>query len=174
MCVYAGVVPLVGAARWDVAVADTTYIEDLLTDTREAIRVALEELDRIQAEANAAEAKVGLLQREEEGLLLALKRHRNAAGLGQQRLEVVDEETSGEPDEEFLDLPRTDAIVRVLLDHPRGLSPAALRDALRERGRDDEYQVVSAALAHLKNQGRVTSPKRGLYVAVRDREEATA
>lgn len=154
-------------------VADTTYIEDLLADTREAIRVALEELDRVQAEMNAAEAKVAMLQREEEGLVLALKRHTSTAGPGQQRLEVVEEEAPAEPDEEILDLPRTDAIVRVLLDYPRGLSPARLRDVLQERGRDDEYPVVSAALSHLKSQGRVTSPKRGLYVAVRDRKEAT-
>lgn len=150
---------------------DTQALEEVLEETRAEIRRAQADVDRVRQDLAKAEHRLSDLESEERGLMLALKRRR-AGGVGEQqeRLEVADDDEEPQPETDITDLPRTDAIVRVLADHPAGLSPAGIRDELARRGRADEYQVISAALQHLKSQGRVTSPKRGLYLAAAQQE----
>jgi hypothetical protein len=65
---------------------------------------------------------------------------------------------------EWQELARTDAIMRVLHEIDEPLSPAEIAQALVARGRDDPAHHVSAALAHLKNSGRVRQVARGQWV----------
>lgn len=79
-------------------------------------------------------------------------------------LESVVVEYDEIPAETILTMPRTEAILRVMTDEARPLSPEDIRQALNDRGRTDEYNAVSAAIAHLQRTDRVHSVGRGAWV----------
>jgi hypothetical protein len=70
---------------------------------------------------------------------------------------------------EWRDMSRTTAIARVLEEALVPQSPSQITRSLREKGRNDEYHAVSAALAHLKRAGRADNQvSRGKWVLVSD------
>lgn len=68
--------------------------------------------------------------------------------------------------DEWASKTRTDATFDVLNEAARPLSPKAIARALRRVGRDDSPRDVSAALAHLKRNGRVHSPEYGAWAVL--------
>ena len=66
---------------------------------------------------------------------------------------------------EFQNLDRVAAVERVLSMSAEPLSPSDIEVRLRAFGRDDEYDSISAALAHLKRTDRAHSPRRGEWIA---------
>jgi hypothetical protein len=67
-------------------------------------------------------------------------------------------------DRYWQELQRTDAVLEALLILNRPSSPTEIQELLHDVGRDDEYNVVSAALAYLKRKGVVESRRRGAWV----------
>jgi hypothetical protein len=68
--------------------------------------------------------------------------------------------------EEWQGLDRTTAIERTLQEVRIPMSPKQIANAMRDKGREgDDYHAVSAALAHLKRQGRASQAERGRWVS---------
>lgn len=61
---------------------------------------------------------------------------------------------------------RTDAIVAVLADARRSMTPSEIVASLTEAGRDDDLRSVTATLTHLVREGRVLRQGRGRYSAI--------
>ena len=131
------------------------------------------EVAKLQKGLDEAKSHIDKLAMEAKGYDLALERHGEQVGDAQQRFDELNEvdevdgsggpETSRSPD--FSSMARTDAVMAILTEQPEGMSPAEIRDAMHEVGREDQREAVSAALAYLKKSGRVRSPRRGLYIA---------
>lgn len=66
-------------------------------------------------------------------------------------------------DRYWRDLQRTDAVMEALAILNKPSSPTEIQELLHDVGRDDEYNVVSAALAYLKKKGYVESRGRGAW-----------
>lgn len=62
------------------------------------------------------------------------------------------------------ELQRTDAVLEALAILNQPSSPTEIQELLHDVGRDDEYNVVSAALAYLKKKGHVESRGRAAWV----------
>ncbi len=130
----------------------------------EAVNAAAEEtkkqLDKLLAERADLDEEINHLGRELAGL----------RGYVERRQEPVKSGT-GRPQIPWADLKRTDAIVEALriLDAPS--SPKDVTRFLQSQDREDKYQLVSAALAYLKNKGVVISEGRGAWVLNHDRPD---
>jgi hypothetical protein len=122
-------------------------------DLNDALSDALASLARAQAERDRLDAVVSDLAVEVDGLRKAIERH------DVQAVEVID------PPEQnpWPAMPRTEAILAVLGNEP--MSPNDIVTQLHKLGRDDEYNAVSAALAHLQRSGRAMSMGRGQWVS---------
>jgi hypothetical protein len=124
-------------------------------------RLEQKRMERIQLEL-----EVRQLEMEHRGLLLAVQRHDAAP---------VDLESLDEPDL-FAGMARTQAVVTVLREVGRPMSPSEIVTELNQRGRSDGPKVVSASLTHLQKQGKVRSESRGEWVPTftTDRDEFLA
>jgi hypothetical protein len=111
-------------------------------------------LEQKRRERVQLDLEVRQLEIEHRGLTLAVKRHDAAP---------VDLESLDEPDF-FAGMSRTQAIVTVLREAGRPMSPSEIVTELNQRGRSDGPKVVSASLAHLQKQGKVRSESRGEWV----------
>jgi repressor of nif and glnA expression len=60
---------------------------------------------------------------------------------------------------------RVDAVLTILEESEGPLSPADIRDRLHERGRDDEYRLVSSSLDYLRRSRRAHRVGRGAWIA---------
>jgi len=125
------------------------------------LHAALEGLDAeiAQAEAERAEAEARLhewehhmqtLQAERTGIASYLRRHESGSELAN----------------EWISLPRSEAVARVLAQAGAAKSPTEIAEALEAMGRDDDYRDVAAALSHLKSRGRAKNVSRGLWMLV--------
>jgi hypothetical protein len=71
------------------------------------------------------------------------------------------------PDEDFKTVPYSEAVLQVLSSSGHEMSPKEIYQALLERGRNDPYASIGGILQGLKRQGRVDSPRRARWVALR-------
>jgi hypothetical protein len=62
-------------------------------------------------------------------------------------------------------LPRTEAILRVLHQAGRSLTPTDLVHELNGAGRNEQRPVITATLNHLLQRQQVLRPSRGRYLA---------
>ena len=108
------------------------------------------------AQLHEAEAKLEALDIEIKGLELTLARHNGSpvAPKGPTPTEV----------REWQGLHRTDAIIRVLTEADRGMSPRQITDVLLNAGRKDSRKLVAAAIQYLKGGHRVHSEGYGQWV----------
>ena len=63
------------------------------------------------------------------------------------------------------DLPRTEAILAVLMRAEGTLTPSDILKALSAAERDDDLRAVTATLDYLVKRGRIQRPNRGRYLA---------
>jgi DNA repair exonuclease SbcCD ATPase subunit len=134
-------------------------------DLQEALEAALERQRRLQHDREALDEQLADLEIEVRGLRMALERH-----LGREDIErtVAERATRLKTALDSQRVSRTDAILGVLRRAGRPMSPTEIREALHELGREDEYNAVSAALAHLAKSERAQSIGRAQWVAGRD------
>ncbi len=125
-------------------------------DLRTALEIARSEHDDAESQLHGVEAKLEALTAEIRGLEMALARHngKRVAPKGPTPTEV----------REWRGMHRTDAIVRVLTEADKGMSPREITDVLLSVGRKDGRKLVSAAIQYLKGEGRVHSEGRGQWV----------
>lgn len=126
---------------------DGVDLETALADADLALHEAANQLEQLRERVDA-------LQLERRGLELALARH-----LGQPPPKAASEQEN-----EWLPLPRTEAVVRVLERTSEPMSPVEVTSQLRQFGRSDSGHAVSAALSYLRREGRVDSLGRGQWV----------
>jgi hypothetical protein len=125
-------------------------------DLHEALTAALEEERVLREQRDLIDKKLADVETELRGLRMAIERHTAAT-----RGTVVVGAELRAPGE----LARTDAIMMVLRKAERPLNPSEVVEALHDLGRDDEYNAVSAALAHLARTDRAYSASRGQWRA---------
>jgi len=105
---------------------------------------------RLQTRRDAITEEMAELERELDGLRRAAERH----GLGLRN-----------SPQRMLKMNRTDAVETVLRTTSGPVSPNDIVRLLNNLGRDDEYNAVSAALAHLARTGRAHTVERGSWQA---------
>jgi hypothetical protein len=123
--------------------------------------IAQAEAERVEVEARLRrwEQRVQMLQAERAGIASYIRRHE-----GNQASRATD--SGPELASDWISLPRSDAVARVLAETGAPKSPAEISEALQANGRDDDYRDVAAALSHLKSRGRAKNVARGLWVLV--------
>jgi head-tail adaptor len=128
--------------------------------------IAQADAERAEAEARlrACEHRVQMLQAERTGIASYIRRHE-----GNQPSLVAD--SGSEPTNDWIALPRSEAVARVLAETGAPKSPAEIAEALHAIGRDDDYRDVAAALSHLKSRGRAKNVSRGLWALVTETTE---
>jgi hypothetical protein len=138
-------------------------------DLQQALDAALVRQRRLQNDRDEIDGQLADLAIEVRGLQMALERH-----LATEDIERTSEDIQRTRNEraawielkrKSLQLSRTDAILSVLGAAGRPMTPTEIRDALHELGREDEYNAVSAALAHLAKSERARSVGRAQWVA---------
>lgn len=122
-------------------------LEAALADADLALRETTRQLDQLRE-------RVDVLQLERRGLELALARHQ-----GRPAPDAAQQE-----DSEWLSLPRTAAILRVMERTDEPMAPVEITRQLRQFGRTDTGHAVSAALSYLHREDRVRSLGRGQWV----------
>jgi hypothetical protein len=141
-------------------------------DLQQALDEAIERQQRLQHDREEIDLQLADLAIEVRGLQMALERHlaREDHERTSEDIErtVSERATWHELRRASLRLSRTDAILSVLRRAGRPMSPTEIRDALHELGREDEYNAVSAALAHLAKSDRAQSIGRAAWVAGQD------
>jgi hypothetical protein len=153
------------------------------TDVTQALEVALAEvkaaIPEAQAEAERTARRVAELLDEERGLQLALARRAPSAGatttVGTDGVDAVLVEPPMEPAApevplaeqhgDWAPLNHMDAVLRVLVEARRPLSPKDIVRALRAVGRSDSSDQVRAALNALKRQRRAALMGRAQWAA---------
>jgi hypothetical protein len=134
-------------------------------DLQEALEAALERQRRLQHEREAIDGQLADVEIEVRGLRMALERFERHLGEDEIVRTVNERRTQLATARESQRLSRTDAILNVLRRAGRPMSPTEIQDALHELGREDEYNAVSAALAHLAKSERARSIGRAQWVA---------
>lgn len=150
----------------------------ILGTKRQALEEVLAETDKELAEVTrqmqALQERAESLKAERMGLQMALTRR--VAKSQERKDRVIDSAVAvvegvstvaAGLSEAYLwrDLARTEAILRVMAEMNRPVSPTELSQMLRSRGRvDDSRDYVSAALAHLKKQKKVERAGYGLWI----------
>lgn len=142
-------------------------------DTRQLLTALAQRKRDTETELAALREQIGPLEdrlRETDQQLLAVRSALRA--LGEEDLQPADDTSPAEPSWQALS--RTEAIVAALAEvAPKAISPLDLVARLHTKGRTDEYNAVSAALAYLKRRRRVTQPSRGSWtVASTDPSES--
>jgi hypothetical protein len=137
---------------------------DVLVQSRRRVR---DRRARIREQEDALALERQSLAVEEEDLV-ALERV--AQGLGIIVIDVPD--LFGETTWSGKD--RTAAVCEILDASIEPMRPADISEALKERGRSDDNEQVSATLAHLKRSGRATSVGRARWVSSSSPLAATA
>lgn len=128
-------------------------------DLRTALQYAEKERDRLSSVIEQAQTELREVEVEIEGLRYALRRHVGSD-------EPLDRAAV------IRSLARTDAVHEVIMEaEGRPMSPNDVVEALHSYGRDDEYNAVSAAIAHLAKNGRVHSVGRGAWLPGPDPED---
>src|SRR5262249_30864367 len=126
-----------------------------LQDARRALQALDGRREAIYAQMREVDETAVVLQAEIDGFELAIKRHHLD-------LHGPDEPVSTSASQ-WRAMNRTDAIERLLLENGP-LGPSAISGELKERGRqNDSANLVSAALAYLKEQGRVRRIGNGTW-----------
>lgn len=125
-------------------------LEAALADADLALKEAAHQLDQLRERVDA-------LQLERRGLELALARHRG---------EPVSDAASDHRENEWLPLPRTEAILQVMARTDEPMAPVEITRQLKQFGRSDSGHAVSAALSYLHREDRVQSLGRGQWVLV--------
>lgn len=155
------------------AIASLAFV---LNDSERELAEALRQVDLAQQRATN-------LRQEVEALRAALKRRRRGFDPESSRhslttlddlmaeaalLTVRDDDNpwGTSRTDDWSGIPRTDAVERVLreLAGDDGLSPNEIHSLLQERGRSDVRDHVSAALTHLKNNGRAHRSGRAKWL----------
>jgi hypothetical protein len=128
------------------------FSRDSLTavDLDEALDDALVTYARIETERNMLDTQLARLKTEIEGLRNALRRHGDRP--------VTD------PLLAYQELPRTEVVSLALVAANGPESPTRIMGLMREFGRDDSYNAITAALAHLARSGRAHSVGRGMWL----------
>jgi hypothetical protein len=122
-------------------------------DLRRKSNAARDHYIQIERDVKEAEAEAQVLRR-------IVQRHELPA-IGQHQPPLPQEI------QEWQGLDRTMAIERILQAAGMALSPKQIARELRDNGRDDDDpHAVSAALAHLKRQGRARQEERGRWVRI--------
>ncbi|HSH59651.1 MAG TPA: hypothetical protein VK988_08450 [Acidimicrobiales bacterium] len=124
-------------------------------DLEAALAYADQDLRETVTEMERLRERFEALQVERQGLALALARHSGV---------VAPEKAPDQSENEWLALPRTEAIIRVLRRANEALSPVEVTRQLSEVGRRDHASAVSAALSYLRRKGEVESLGRGQWV----------
>jgi hypothetical protein len=113
-----------------------------------ALVVADFRLTEIRNEWQVLSERLTDAQAERDGLALAIRRHGIAA------INRVDP---------VLGMNRSDAVQHVLNNSVHAMTPGEVHQRLVERGRDDAYNDVTAALAYLKRKHRAYTESRGKW-----------
>jgi hypothetical protein len=131
-------------------------LRDLLAQTERPLALA-------EAELRSAQEKIEKLKAERFGLELALARHR-----GEPAPTKVDSTSEPsrktEAESPWLRMGRVGAAERALQEAGRPVHRKALQAMLIDKGRDDSLDLLSAALAYLKRNGRAMSKGQGMWV----------
>lgn len=129
-------------------------------DLAAALEDAVNQYERLTAEEARIADRKRNIRLEIEGLQLALARHERDADAPDERQPVTVTEHP------ISTMARTDAIEWVLKEYgpDTPVSPAQITETLEVFGRIDEYNAVSAALAHLQRSGRAHALARGKWV----------
>jgi hypothetical protein len=141
-----------------------TALETALGETLHEMRATqaklnelTDEIERLQAaqvQRHTLMAHIKQLDVEYRGLESALNRRRHGVPL-----DAPLDETS----DDWLQMTRPEAVLRVLGESSEPLGPGRITDILHEHGRDDPRKGVSVALMRLKKRGRVRSLERGAW-----------
>lgn len=123
----------------------------------EALTQAEEMRDKLSAERDRIVGELADLDIEIRGLRAAVHRFGGPVPL----LSRIEDASA---EDVFRTLPRTEAIEIVLRGAEVPMSPDEVRIELEHRGRTDNYNATSAAIAHLARKGRVHSEGRGQWV----------
>lgn len=132
-------------------------IQELIQDAEVALGAAKQRQEDLEAKLAQVGTEIEALHEELRGLRLAQARREGRPP------EDIDAEAETSEYEVWTKMTRLGAVERVLAESQGPKSPSAIARLLSERGRDDRPVLVSAALAHLKRQGRVVQAQYGLW-----------
>ena len=129
----------------------------MIVDIRTALELARVERAENEEQKQMIEDRKFALDIEIAGLEMALSRHDGP----------LDSPASPSPSEtkEWRALTRTDAVVRVLSESNKPMSPREITNVLLSMGRTDKRKLVAAAIQYLKQGKRVHSIGYGEWVA---------
>jgi hypothetical protein len=122
----------------------------------------------LEAELKSSETELDNLRRQDEGVHTRIaKLEAIAAGL--RHLIAKQSPTRGRlvPVDEWVIIPRTEAVERVLQASEAPLSPRLIAQQLSARGRTDTPNAVSGALSRLKISGRAQPYGSGRWMATK-------
>jgi repressor of nif and glnA expression len=123
-------------------------------ELHQALEDARRRLSLAEKEQAELATQIGDLKDEVRGLELALRHHDASQLFG----DLVPIQNG------WAEMTRTDAVLRALNEGDAPMGPAEIAHTLRARGRpQDRASYVSAALAYLKNKGRVVSVGSGRW-----------
>lgn len=134
---------------------DDTRGYDGGVDIREALSQAEEMREKLSADRDRIEGELIDLDAEIKGLRSALNRFAPSTA------HIV---PTGDSVEMFRSRSRTRAIEMVMGDATGPMTPKEVMEELASRGRDDDYNATSAAMAHLSRKGRIHSVGRAQWV----------
>jgi hypothetical protein len=130
-------------------------------DLEEALRITAENVSRRTARAEALEAEAAeereALKADEDDLAALFRVARN--------LGLMEPAPPLPAEDKWLAMDRTMAVMAVLLEASSPLRPADIASVLQSHGRTDDYEQVSATLAHLKRGAKATQTGRAQWVA---------
>jgi hypothetical protein len=137
---------------------------EALADHREKLSQLAEQLTYAQQERAAVEERIRTLEHQ----LRELEQEEQILRRVAVRYDIEPPRDGPLPREveEWQQLTRTDAIMRVLKEAGRPMSPADIAQVLAEKGRDDSGHYVSAGLAYLKDSHRAHAEGRGQWVVL--------
>ena len=119
------------------------------------------ELEELSARRASIEQRIDALDEETKRLTILRNQLRWLLGL-ESAAESAPTRSPGH--QRLEEMTRVDAVHTVLSRASGPLSPADIRDKLRERGRSDEYRLVSSSLDHLRRMDRAHRVGRGEWV----------
>ena len=167
---------------------DLAIIRQVRDRIRAEITKTKADRDRAQREVEAKDQYLEKLHSELQGFESYLQRHPESETETSQAVVPAhtmtfgqdgdrsspppDTMTLGQPIKEGWDIPRIEAVSRVLREADQPLSPSDIVEALAWVGRDDTMKDVAAALTHLKlKRHRADNVARGLWVHVEGRND---
>jgi hypothetical protein len=132
----------------------------------EALEAALQETKTRLAEAEAAAQEIPILREEVRGLELAVARRNGTAPTAEPAFPRPELPTT----DDWVSLSRPQAILRVLANEGKAMSPADLASSLNKVGRPNDLpHYISSALNNLQKRQKVRRTGYGRWTLRRER-----